>query len=59
MMSHNFFHLCPCSHTTKNALKKGNQCTIANLRKLLWDFFESRSEKKDAKNYGSVIRSPS
>ena len=47
MMSHNFFHPCPCSHTTKNALnKKGNQCTIANLRKLFWDFFESRSEKK-------------
>ena len=56
MMSHSSCHPCALCDTTKDALnKRGSQRTIANIMKLFWDFFESRSEKKDAKHFGNVI----
>ena len=54
MMSHSSCHPCAWCDTTKdNFHKKGEQRTISNLMKLFWNFFESRSEKKDAKNFGT------
>ena len=59
MMSHSSCHPCAWCDTTKdNFHKKGEQRTISNLMKLFWNFFESRSEKKDAKNFGNVIHTP-
>ena len=59
MMSHSFSHPCSwCDITKENLNKKGASRTISNLMKLFWDFFDSRSEKKDAKNFGNVIHPP-
>ena len=59
MMSHSSCHPCAwCDTTRDNLHKKGEQRTISNLMKLFWNFFESRSEKKDAKSFGKVIHPP-
>ena len=59
MMSHSPCYPCAWCDTTKDNLhKKGKKGTISNLMKLFWNFFESRSEKKEAKNFGNVIYSP-
>ena len=59
MMSHSSCHPCAWCDITKDSLhKKGNQPTISSLMKLFWEFFESRSEKKDAQKFGNVIHPP-
>ena len=50
MMNHSSCHPCAWCDITKDLLhKKGNQRTISSLMNLFWEFFDSRSEKKDAK----------
>ena len=59
MMSHSSCHPCAwCDVAKENLCKKGKQRTISNLMDLFWNWFESRRDKKDAKNYGNVIHPP-
>ena len=59
MMNYSSCHPYACCDTNKDNLrKKGEQRTISTLIKLFWNFFEPRSEKKDAKNFGNVIHPP-
>ena len=39
-------------------IRKANNALFFKLTKILWDFLESRTEKKDAKNFGNVKRPP-
>ena len=59
MMSHSSCHPCCWCEITKEALhKKGKQRTIESLMNLFFDFFDSKSDKKDAKKFGNVIHPP-
>ena len=59
MMSHSPCHPCAWCDTTKDIpYKKGKKRTISNSMKLFWNFFKSRSEKKEAKNFGNVMHPP-
>ena len=52
-------HPCAwCDVAKENLCKKGKQRTISNLMDLFWNWFESRRDKKGAKNYGNVIHPP-
>ena len=59
LMSHSSCHPCAWCDSDKDSLhKKGKQRTIASLMNLFWDFFDSRKQKKDAKQFGNVIHPP-
>ena len=59
MMSHSSCHPCSWCEVSKEDLhQKGKQRTISSLMNLFWDFFDSRSDKKEAKNFGNVIHPP-
>ena len=56
MMSHISMHpCCWCDIKKGNLHKNDKQRTIPHLMSLLRDFWESRAEKKDAKDFGTVI----
>ena len=58
-MSHSSSHPCTWCDVSKENLKvKGKSRTISSLMNLFWDFFDSKVNKKDAKNYGNVIHHP-
>ena len=51
MMSHSSCHPCAwCDVAKENLCKKSKQRTIFNLMDLFWNWFESRRDKKEAKN---------
>lgn len=59
MMSHSSSHPCAWCDVSKENLKgKGKFRTISSLMNLFWDFFDSKGNKKNAKNYGNVIHPP-
>lgn len=59
LMTHSSTHPCCWCDIKKVDLKrKGKQRTISNLNSLFWDFFESHTDKKDAKMYGNVLHPP-
>ena len=56
LMTHSSCHPCAwCDTVTDNLHKVGNQRTISSLMNMFWDFFESKKDKKDAKNLGNVM----
>ena len=59
LMSHSSCHPCAWCDTDKDNLHKvGKQRTISGLMNMFWDFFDSRKQKKDAKNFGNVVHLP-
>ena len=59
IMNHSSYHPCAWCKIAKEALhEKGNQRIISGLMNLLWDLFEPRNEKLEAKKFGNVIHLP-
>ena len=59
MMSHSSCNPCAWCDITKDGCHiKGNQRTISSLMNLLWDFFESRNKKSEAKKFRNIIHPP-
>ena len=59
MMSNSSCHPCAWCDVTKEKLsKKGKSRSISSLMNLFWNWFDSRSDKKDAKKFGNVIHPP-
>ena len=59
IMNHSSCHPCAWCKIAKEALhKKGYERTISSLMSLLWNLFEPRNEKLEAKKFGNVIRPP-
>ena len=59
MMSHSSCDPCCWCDVEKSDLqKKGTQRNIASLNRLFWDYFEAKTNNREAKHYSIVIHLP-